>query len=308
MEAAIHKRNLESSILFMQQEHANTLKALHEEIQKLQKKCSDLTFQLNMAGLDLGKTEDPATKEHIKHLETMVDNQRETQHEFEVELDKKDKLIKENEYNYKRQKMKYLEEMRMKNQEIEDYKAKLESASNNVAYLTNELLKYKKMLHSASNQPDHGQSDSAYAPAPPKEARSHPRRSTLHIRRSLNEPVAPDLNPVRKSSGGSNRSESPAELVKPFLRNEIENEADIHIKQTNPLPPIRTSSGRVVFNDQVDVAVVSMRAPSNSKSIVKKDVKKSSTQEVETLAVGHLSHSTSAWGKRTQESKSSEYH
>ena len=39
-QAAIHKRNLESSILFMQQEHANTLKALHEEIQKLQKKCS----------------------------------------------------------------------------------------------------------------------------------------------------------------------------------------------------------------------------------------------------------------------------
>jgi coiled-coil domain-containing protein 92 len=37
---AIHKRNLESSILFMQQEHAATLKALHEEIKKLQKKCS----------------------------------------------------------------------------------------------------------------------------------------------------------------------------------------------------------------------------------------------------------------------------
>lgn len=37
---AIHKRNLESSILFMQQEHAATLKALHEEIQKLQKKCT----------------------------------------------------------------------------------------------------------------------------------------------------------------------------------------------------------------------------------------------------------------------------
>ena len=254
-------------------------------------------------------TEDPATKEHIKHLETMVDNQRETQHEFEVELEKKDKLIKENEYSYKRQKMKHLEEMRQKNQELEDYKAKLESSSNNVAYLTNELLKYKKMLHSASNQgSQQGQSESAYAPAPPKEARSHPRRTTLHIRRSLNEPAVPDLNPVRKSSGGSNRSESPAELVKPFLRNEIENEADIHIKQTNPLPPIRTSSGRVVFNDQVDVAVVSVHAPSNSKSIVKKDVKKTSTQEVETLAVGHLSHSASGWGKRTQESKSSEYH
>lgn len=41
---AIHKRNLESSILFMQQEHAATLKALHEEIQKLQKKCTGNIF------------------------------------------------------------------------------------------------------------------------------------------------------------------------------------------------------------------------------------------------------------------------
>ena len=32
--------SLQKSILFMQQEHANTLKGLHEEIQKLQKKCS----------------------------------------------------------------------------------------------------------------------------------------------------------------------------------------------------------------------------------------------------------------------------
>ena len=252
-------------------------------------------------------SEDPATTEHIKRLENMVETQRETQHEFEVELDKKDKLIKENEYNYKRQKMKYLEEMRQKNHEIEDYKAKLETASNNVAYLTNELLKYKKLMHSSSNQmtSDQGHVDSAYVPVPPKEARSHPKRS-LHIRRSLND-TGSDLNPVRKSSGGSNRSESPAELVKPFLRGEIEKESEIHVKQSNPLPPIRTSSGRVVFNDQVDVAVVSVHAPPKSKSKVKTEVKPS-TQEVETLAVGHLSHSTSAWGKRTQESRSSEYH
>ena len=35
----IDKRKLESSLLFMQQEHSTTLKALHEEISKLQKKC-----------------------------------------------------------------------------------------------------------------------------------------------------------------------------------------------------------------------------------------------------------------------------
>jgi len=39
-QAAAHQRNLESAILFMQQEHANTLKGLHDEIRNLQKKYS----------------------------------------------------------------------------------------------------------------------------------------------------------------------------------------------------------------------------------------------------------------------------
>jgi len=46
---AIHKRNLESSILFMQQQHAATLKALHEEIQKLQKKCTGIFFLISIS-------------------------------------------------------------------------------------------------------------------------------------------------------------------------------------------------------------------------------------------------------------------
>ena len=37
---AAYQRNMESNILFMQTEHAKTLKGLHEEIQTLQKKCS----------------------------------------------------------------------------------------------------------------------------------------------------------------------------------------------------------------------------------------------------------------------------
>jgi len=41
-------RNTETSILFMQREHAKTLEGLHSEIQKLQEKCADLTFRLAM--------------------------------------------------------------------------------------------------------------------------------------------------------------------------------------------------------------------------------------------------------------------
>ena len=44
----IQLRNAQSSILFMQQEHAQTLQGLHGELQKLQKKCGELTFELAM--------------------------------------------------------------------------------------------------------------------------------------------------------------------------------------------------------------------------------------------------------------------
>jgi coiled-coil domain-containing protein 92 len=43
-QAAVHQRNLESAILFMQTEHAQTLKGLHEEIKNLQKKCSGIVY------------------------------------------------------------------------------------------------------------------------------------------------------------------------------------------------------------------------------------------------------------------------
>ena len=43
---SMKQKNLESSILFMQQEHSNTLKGLHEEIHKLQQKCSGKLFRI----------------------------------------------------------------------------------------------------------------------------------------------------------------------------------------------------------------------------------------------------------------------
>ncbi|XP_045172478.1 coiled-coil domain-containing protein 92-like [Mercenaria mercenaria] len=307
---AIHKRNLESSILFMQQEHAATLKALHEEIKTLQKKCSDLTFELNMAGLDIGDGVPTEVVEHIKHLEKMIDAQRETQHELEVELEKKDKLIKENEYTYKRQKMKHIEELRARNKEMDELRAQLDAASNSNAYYQNELLKIKKEKFIANQAGPHPH-EGVRAPAPPKESRSNPKRA-FHIRRTLAEKEdLTELNhistgsagAVRGSSGGTSRSDSPAELAKPFLRTE---DAEIQIKTSNPLPPIRTSSGRVLFREPVDVVHVSVhnvpKPPTKSKK------PGTVTQEVETLAVGQVSHADPAWKHhRRKESHSSEY-
>ncbi|WAR03400.1 CCD92-like protein [Mya arenaria] len=307
---AIHKRNLESSILFMQQEHAATLKALHEEIQKLQKKCTELTFELNMAGLDVNDGVPPEVAEHMKHQEKMIDAQRETQHELEVELEKKDKLIKENEYTYKRQKMKYIEDIRAKNNELEQLRAELDATANSTAYYQNELLKIKK----AKFQNVHNDTETkgaAHAPAPPKESRSNPTRA-FHIRRTLVDPSnnaeiqGPGSGGARQGSGSTSRSDSPAELARPFLRGEEAEQSVIQIKQSNPLPPIRTSSGRVVFREPVDVVQVSVHNVPKPLSRSKKAI--SSVQEVETLAVGQVSHSNPSWKhSRRKESHSSEY-
>lgn len=316
MQEAVHKRNIESAILFMQQEHAATLKALHEEIRQLQKKCSDLTFELNMAGLDIHEGVPPEVVDHIKHLEKMIDSQRETQHELEVELDKKDKLIKENEYTYKRQKMKHIEELRAKNKEVEELRAQLDAAANSNAYYQNELLKIKReKFHHATQGASHLPEGAVHAPAPPKDSKSNPKRS-FHIRRTLGDtskeevgdlpPVLPGSGAaVRGSSGGTSRSDSPAELIKPFLRSDDAEKEVIQIKSSNPLPPIRTSSGRVIFREPVDVVQVSVHNVPKPLIPGKKAV--STTQEVETLAVGQVSHSNSAWKHHRKESHSSEY-
>lgn len=108
---------------------------------------------------------------------------------------------------------------------------------------------------------------------------------------------------MRGSSGGTSRSDSPAELIKPFLRSD---EAEIQIKTSNPLPPIRTSSGRVLFREPVDVVHVSVHNVPKPLTKGKKVV--TATQEVETLAVGQVSHSNPGWKHhRRKESHSSEF-
>lgn len=254
----------------------------------------------------------PEVVEHIKHLEKMIDTQRETQHELEVELEKKDQLIKENEYTYKRQKMKHIEELRSKNKEMDELRAQLDAAANSNAYYQNELLKIKKAKFAAQGSAPQMPHDSvSHAPVPPKESRSNPKRA-FHIRRTLGDhgrDESQELSNVRQgsggavrgSSGGTSRSDSPAELIKPFLRSE----ETVQIKTSNPLPPIRTSSGRVLFREPVDVVHVSVH---NVPKPLSKGKSVNATQEVETLAVGQVSHTDPSWKHhRRKESHSSEY-
>uniref|UniRef100_A0A668AET8 CCDC92/74 N-terminal domain-containing protein n=1 Tax=Myripristis murdjan TaxID=586833 RepID=A0A668AET8_9TELE len=47
----------QKNLLFLQQDHANTLKGLHAEIRRLQQHCTDLTYELTVRSSDpSGKT------------------------------------------------------------------------------------------------------------------------------------------------------------------------------------------------------------------------------------------------------------
>ncbi|KTF95708.1 hypothetical protein cypCar_00007374 [Cyprinus carpio] len=45
----------QKNLLFLQQDHANTLKGLHAEIRRLQQHCTDLTYELTMRSSDPGE-------------------------------------------------------------------------------------------------------------------------------------------------------------------------------------------------------------------------------------------------------------
>ncbi|PAA93438.1 hypothetical protein BOX15_Mlig024147g1, partial [Macrostomum lignano] len=59
-EAESRIRSLESSILYLQEQHADTLRGLHQEMSRLQTKCSELNFRLSMSS-SASAVDDPAT-------------------------------------------------------------------------------------------------------------------------------------------------------------------------------------------------------------------------------------------------------
>ncbi|OWF48701.1 coiled-coil domain-containing protein 92-like [Mizuhopecten yessoensis] len=309
-ETAVHKRNMESAILFMQQEHATTLKALHEEIRNLQKKCSDLTFQINMQGL--GIDDNGATSAKVEELQKEMGEKAQVHSKLEKELERKEKVVREIELLAKKQKMKYIDAARKKTQEIDQYKAELESKSNQIAYLTSELHKLKRLQLESAAVTKTVITDGHIVPVPPSRDQysGRARRGIIRHSKPSVDPEELGKRAVRTSSGkstSSSRSDSPIELAKPFLRYSDEMDADVQIKGNarHPLPPIRPSvsredagTGRQVYlHKMLPVAPPQLTATKHSRT---------KTREMPILAVDQVSGAESKWAQ-PQHSHSHEY-
>ncbi|CAG5133177.1 unnamed protein product [Candidula unifasciata] len=141
-ETATYKRNLESSILFMQREHAATIKGLHEEISSLQKRCTDLTFQLTMQGLTID--EPGTTNDKMLQLQQELDASTMKISSLEKELIEKDRCLKHLETEARSQRRRWFDESRGQLQVINSLRAELKEKADNIAYLTTELHRLKQ--------------------------------------------------------------------------------------------------------------------------------------------------------------------
>ncbi|AWP06698.1 Coiled-coil domain-containing protein 92 [Scophthalmus maximus] len=162
----------QKNLLFLQQDHANTLKGLHAEIRRLQQQCTDLTYELTV------RSSDPS--------------------ELLRDLEQKNAMISVLENTIKEREKKYLEELKMKSHKLAVLSGELEQRASTIAYLTSQLhATKKKLLAGSSSEGSPNVSPvTSYKPTPPPAKDRQPETPRRRMKKSLSQPLHPELTEV----------------------------------------------------------------------------------------------------------------
>lgn len=248
----VQLRNAQSSILFMQQEHAQTLQGLHSELQKLQKKCAELTFELAMKSDD---ADEEQSRDQHQELERKVEKAEEDARELEEHLAEKERKIFSLEQQLKVQEKKLQTEMKQNKKKLLTLSNELEQKSANIAYLTNQLHQMALVRHKPRDMsPEERVHVNSPQPPQTRPPPSHRRRvrtpsidsvsvlksgkisaDTFEAGSKMDVPVS---HTKRLSSPGNSRSLDDRELAAYVAKVDTAT-SDIEIKPAPPiLPPI----------------------------------------------------------------------
>uniref|UniRef100_A0A2C9LE81 CCDC92/74 N-terminal domain-containing protein n=1 Tax=Biomphalaria glabrata TaxID=6526 RepID=A0A2C9LE81_BIOGL len=323
--SAVTKWNNNSAITFLQQEHSATLKALHSEIEALQKQCADLTFQLTMQGLAIdgsGKFDNDMQK-----VQDELEQTREKMVALEKELSERDKKVEKLELEAKTQRKRWLDENRLQLQTMNTLRAELEAKANNIAYLTAEMNKMKQKIKTDHSEPatnpsisfhgGHAHMEASipiikkpvahqhYFPVPPaKDKTMSLSTGNTRIRRSNKH--GGDLGKASKlpnqlmvSPGRSSGSESPD--ITSFLPLANQEIPVIEVKQPPILPPIPVSAATLSSFHPVSMH----RVVSATSHYPQKKTSLSTKTELVSLAIENAANAEASW--KLTESRSSEY-
>ncbi|XP_068938005.1 coiled-coil domain-containing protein 92 isoform X2 [Petaurus breviceps papuanus] len=246
----------QKNLLFLQREHANTLKGLHAEIRRLQQHCTDLTYELTLKSSEQagdGSSRSNELKRRCEDLEAELQAKEAESQALLQELEQKNALIAVLETTVKEREKKYLEELKLKSHKLSVLSAELEQRAGTIAYLTSQLHATKKKLLLGPAEPGAAGpagsagpgaaagAGAAYKPAPPKDKLPDtPRR---RMKKSLSAPLNPDFEEVYRlgAEGRKLLLREPLDAMPdptPFLL--AREAAEVHVIKERPLviPPI----------------------------------------------------------------------
>ncbi|XP_058889067.1 coiled-coil domain-containing protein 92-like [Acipenser ruthenus] len=192
----------QKNLLFLQQEHASTLKGLHAEVRRLQQHCTDLTYKLTVRSsepAESGESSCSELRKKCEELETQLKAKEDENTELLKELEQKNAMISVLENTIKEREKKYLEELKMKSHKLNMLSSELEQRSGTIAYLTSQLHSTKKKLIATSSgtpdtSPNMSPVMSSYKPAPPKE--KMPETPRRRMKKSLSQPLNSEFTEV----------------------------------------------------------------------------------------------------------------
>ncbi|CAL8343238.1 unnamed protein product [Lota lota] len=202
-------QSAQKNLLFLQQDHASTLKGLHAEIKRLQQHCTDLTYELTVRSSDPSDSSAVRGKELERRCEELEEElkQKEVENrELLRDLEQKNAMISVLENTIKEREKKYLEELKVKSHKLALLSGELEQRAGTIAYLTSQLHATKKKLLAGSSSeasPNSSPVASCYKPTPPptpasatakeRHAPDTPRR---RMKKSLSQPLHPEVTEV----------------------------------------------------------------------------------------------------------------
>uniref|UniRef100_A0A3Q4H6S1 Coiled-coil domain containing 92 n=1 Tax=Neolamprologus brichardi TaxID=32507 RepID=A0A3Q4H6S1_NEOBR len=202
-------QSAQKNLLFLQQDHANTLKGLHAEIRRLQQQCTDLTYELTIRSSDPSGNEARCRElqRRCEELEAQLKKKEEENTELLRDLEQKNAMISVLENTIKEREKKYLEELKMKSHKLAVLSGELEQRASTIAYLTSQLhATKKKLLASSSSEASPNASPvTSYKPTPPPAKDRQPETPRRRMKKSLSQPLHPELTEVYRLGADGRR-------------------------------------------------------------------------------------------------------
>lgn len=167
----------------MQAEHAQTLRGLHDEIHKLQNKCSELTFELHMLGDSAAPSS--STCDHAAEINKLKEEYNSKVRELhsensrlEIVGDERLSKIKLLQFQLKSTKADLTESLQKKDVLIKSLRSDLDSKSDQLAYLMSKIHNAKLIQMKVNSNPE--DSGKRFTPTPPPLRRGSPRPRSRH--------------------------------------------------------------------------------------------------------------------------------